>query len=223
MSKFSGEHLQHPPLQNEPPVVGGQTAPSSSRSPPSPHQVEGMVDTSQTQRPATPTHTAFVTPRPPGLCSCMPRSRQPALTSWLAPRGSWTCCDHSRDQYPLPPPALSLPGEPPGAAGRPLSAQAPLAVVGPLREKFISSISLLLACQAQARPPPVCHWALLTQMSTVKGALRRPPGAACRPGTGPSVAMLPTGPLQEPRLPHLRNCQNLTGYFIMRIGRGGCS
>lgn len=87
--------------------------PAAQEAPPSPHQVEGMVDTSQTQRPATPTHTAFVTPRPPGLCSCMPRSRQPALTPWLAPRGSWTCCDQSRDQYPLLPPALSLPGEPP--------------------------------------------------------------------------------------------------------------
>lgn len=32
-----------------------------------------------------------------------------------------------------------------------------------------------------------------------------------------SVAMLPTGPLQEPRLPHLRNCQNMTGYFITRL------
>lgn len=43
------------------------------------------------------------------------------------------------------------------------------------------------------------------------------------PGTRPSVAMLPTGPLQEPRLPHLRNCQNLTEYFITWIGHGGCS
>ena len=50
---------------------------------------------------------------PPGLCSCTPRSRQPALTPQPAPRGSWTCRDHSRDQYPLPPPALSLPGEAP--------------------------------------------------------------------------------------------------------------
>lgn len=92
-----------------------------------------------------------------------------------------------------------------------------------MREKFISSISPLLACQAQARPPPVCQCALLTQMSTVKGALHLPPGASCRPGTRPSVAMLPTGPLQEPRLPHLRNCQNLTEYFITWIGHGGCS
>lgn len=110
-----------------------------------------------------------------------------------------------------------------GAAGRPLSARAPRAVVGPWRGKFIASISPLLACQAQARPPPVCHWALLTQMSTVKGALRLPPGASDRPSTRASVAMLPTGPLQDPRLPHLRDCQNLTGDFITPIGRGGCS
>lgn len=107
----------NPPPPNEPPVVGGQTwLPAAQEAPPSPRQVRGMVDTSQTQRPAPPTHTAFVTPRPPGLCFCMPRSRQPALTPWPAPRGSWTCRDPSRDQYPLPSPALSLPGEPPGGS-----------------------------------------------------------------------------------------------------------
>lgn len=120
------------------------------------------------------------------------------------------------DQYPLLSPALSLPGGAPrGSRQTTVSPGAP-AVVGPLRGKFISSISPLLACQAQARPPPVCHWALLTQMSTVKGALRLPPGRPAGLAQG-LCRNAPTGPLQEPRLPHLRNCQNLTGYFTREL------
>lgn len=91
--------------------------------------------TSRTQSPATPPiqhssppgHQAFV-PACPGATSL-------PLPPQQAPRGSGTSRDLIGDQYALLSPALSLPGSPQGAAGRPLSARAALVVVGPLREK----------------------------------------------------------------------------------------
>lgn len=175
-----------------------------------------VLGISPMQSPATPTHTAFIALRPPGCCSCVPRSHQPAPHPTAGSQRSWTGRNPIRDQGPLLSPALSLPGEPPGGSRQTTVSPGTPGVVGPLREKFILSISPLLACQAQAHPPPVCHWALLTQMSTVKGALRPPPPSWDIQHKA-SVAMRPTGPLQEPRLPHLQNCQNLTRYFIMRL------
>lgn len=192
------------------------TSPAAHEAPPSLCQVGGIVDTSSTQSPAIPTHTAFITPKPPGLRLLACPSPQSRLTE-----------NHGQvmtpsETIPLPVPCSDTARVSPGGSKQTTAGPSTPGSGGAFEGKFISSISPLLACQAQARPPPVCHWALLTQMSTVKGALHLPPGASCRPAQG-LCRNVPYWPLARTKIATPSELPKLDWILHHAIGHGGCS
>lgn len=184
------------------------------------------MDTSPTQaQPLPPARCSS----PPGCQAFVPARQGPAslpLNLEQAPRELYKGRDPIRSPYPLLTHVLSPPEEPQVGSKKPTICPSYFSGSGgPLEGKvhFVNQPIVGLP-SAGSSSPDVSLGAVDTDVNCQgcpppsNSLLGHPAG----PAQGPLLQCSPLAPCKNHGLPHLRNCQHLTGYFIMWIGHGGC-
>lgn len=177
------------------------------------------MDTSPTQaQPLPPARCSS----PPGCQAFVPARQGPAslpLNLKQTPRGLYKGRDPIRSPYPLLTHVLSPPEEPQVGSRKPTICPSYFSGNGgPLEGKvhFVNQPIVGLP-SAGSSSPDVSLGAVDTDVNC-QGC--PPPsnsllGHLAGPAQGPLLQCSPLAPCKNHGLPHLQNCQNLTGYFIM--------